>query len=80
MIRGVASGLGMRVTQHGFFWEKGKLGTDTGHWGTHLTDLNQMPQIISTDVNTEQKNVNIDNVNSRNVNINNVNCKDKSCT
>ena len=43
-----------------------------------MTDLNQMPRIISTDVNIEEKNVNIDNVNSRNVNSNNVNCTDKS--
>ena len=37
-----------------------------------------MPRIISTDVNIEEKNVNIDNVNSRNVNSINVNCTDKS--
>ena len=37
-----------------------------------------MPGIISTDVNIEEKNVNIDNANIRNVNSNNVNCKDKS--
>ena len=43
-----------------------------------MTDLNQMPRIISTDVNIEEKNVNIDNVNNRNVNSNNVNCTDKS--
>ena len=43
-----------------------------------MTDLNQMPRIISRDVNIEEKNVNIDNVNSRNINSNNVNCTDKS--
>ena len=47
-------------------------------WGKHVTDLNQMPRIIFTDVNIEQRNVNIDNVNSRSVNISNVNCTDKS--
>ena len=39
-----------------------------------MTDLNQMPHLITTDVNTEQRNVNIDNVNSRTVNSSNVNC------
>ena len=39
-----------------------------------MSDLNQMPWIISVDVNIEERN----NVNSRNVNINNVNCTDKS--
>ena len=43
-----------------------------------MTDLNQMPRIISTDVNIEEKDLNIDNVNSRNVKSNNVNCTDKS--
>ena len=43
-----------------------------------MTDLNQMPRIISRDVNIEEKNVNIDNVNSRNINSNDVNCTDKS--
>ena len=43
-----------------------------------MTDLNQMPWIISTDVTMKEKNVNIDNVYSRNVNSNDVNCKDKS--
>ena len=39
-----------------------------------MTDLNQMPHLITTDVNTELRNVNIDNVNSRTVNSSNVNC------
>ena len=43
-----------------------------------MTDLNQMPRIISTDVNIKEKNVNIDNVNSRNGNSYNVNCTDKN--
>ena len=42
-----------------------------------MTDLNQMPRIISADVNIEEKKVNIDNVNSKNVNSNNVICTDK---
>ena len=52
--------------------------TVAGDWDKHVTDMNQMPRIIFTDVNIEQRNVNIDNVNSRSVNINNVNCTDKS--
>ena len=43
-----------------------------------MTDLNQIPRIISTDVNIEEKDLNIDNVNSRNVKSNNVNCTDNS--
>ena len=42
--------------------EKGKLVTVTGDWGNHITDTSQMPPIISTDVNIEEKNVNIGNL------------------
>ena len=52
--------------------------TVTGDLGNHVTDLNQMPRIISTYINIQQKNVHIGKVNSRNVNSNNVNCADKS--
>lgn len=43
-----------------------------------MTDLNQIPHLITTDVNTEQRNVNIGNVNSRTVNSSNVNCTNKN--
>ena len=43
-----------------------------------MTDLNQIPHLITTDVNTEQRNVNIGNVNSKTVNSSNVNCTNKN--
>lgn len=53
------------------FYKKGKLGKVTEDWRNQVTDLNQMPRIISADVNIEEGN-------SRNVNNKNLNCTDTS--